>query len=104
MDVVILQIGDGQNWYTILNWGDGAADGNTNISIPLAVPPNPTDCAGEPDNCEIDASQLFNSTGVSIQLDGVVPPGTYPFIRIFSPAAPPDTDGGAEVDGIEVLP
>jgi hypothetical protein len=23
MDHVIVQIGDGSNWYTILNWGDG---------------------------------------------------------------------------------
>jgi uncharacterized repeat protein (TIGR01451 family) len=104
MDVVIIQVGDGQNWYTVLNWGDGAADTNANISIPLAVPPNPTDCVGEPDNCEIDASLLYNATGIAIQLDGVVPPGTYPYIRIFSPAAPPDTDGGVEVDGIEILP
>lgn len=107
MDAVIVQIGDGSNWYTILNWGDGVPDTNTNVSLPLLVS-NPTgDCAGEPDNCEIDASLLFNSTGIIINVDGVVPNGTYPYIRIFSPpSAPggPDTDGKIEVDAIQILP
>jgi len=105
MDAVILQVGDGKNWYTILNWGNGASDANTNIALPLLTsPPNPTTCAGEPDNCEIDASLLYNATGVAIDLDGVVPVGTYPYIRILSPGAPPDVDGGVEVDAIEILP
>ena len=107
MDAVILQVGDGSNWYTILNWGNGSPDTNTNISIPLSS--NPTgDCTGEPDNCEIDASLLYTSagysTGITINVDGVVPNGTYPYIRIFSPPNPPDTDGMVEVDAIEILP
>lgn len=108
MDVVILQVGDGSNWYTVLDWGDtllSGPDTNTNISVPLASPPNLTNCAGEPDNCEIDASLLIASmgfsTGIGIDLDGVVPPGTYPYIRIISPS---DSGDGVDVDAIEVLP
>ena len=105
MDAVILQIGNGSNWYTILNWGNGNPDTNTNISIPISSNPTGT-CAGEPDNCEINATLLYNSTGVAIDLDiPSIPPGTYPYIRIFSPSNPPDTGtDGVDVDAIQVLP
>jgi len=100
MDAVILQIGDGSNWYTILNWGNGFPDTNTDISVPLA---SPTDCTGEPDNCPIDVSLLTNSPGVTINL-GAVPAGTYPYIRILSPSAPTDSGDGVDVDAIVVFP
>ncbi|MFT3890458.1 MAG: DUF11 domain-containing protein [Anaerolineales bacterium] len=103
MDLVIIQIGDGRNWYTVYNWGDGSADANASLQVPLGAP-NPTTCAGEPDNCEIDASFLYNATGVAIQVDGVVPAGTYPYIRIISPGTPPDAGDGVEVDGIFIIP
>jgi hypothetical protein len=95
MDLVILQIGDGRNWYTIFNWGNGSPDANTDI--------NPGDCPSETDNCVITPPPT-NSPGVSIQLDGVVPNGTYPYVRIFSPSAPPDSGDGVDVDAITVLP
>jgi hypothetical protein len=41
------------------------------------------------------------STGIGIDLDGVVPPGTYPYIRIISPS---DSGDGVDVDAIEILP
>ena len=97
MDRVIIQVGDGNNWYTILNWGDGAANPNTNISAPPG-------CAGEPDNCVIDATQLTNLTGVTFDLDGLVPNGTYLYIRIISPAPPIDSGDGVEVDALYVVP
>jgi hypothetical protein len=99
MDAVILQIGDGSNWYTVLYWGDGSADTNTDLP---SSPPNPTDCSSEPDNCLIDPSLLSNSPGISIQLDGVVPNSTYSYIRIISP--PGDSGDGVDVDAIVVLP
>ncbi|HEU0294690.1 MAG TPA: hypothetical protein VFR47_18260 [Anaerolineales bacterium] len=96
MDAVILQIGDGRNWHTILNWGDGFPDGNTDI--------NPADCPSESDNCVITPPPT-NSPGISIQVDGVVPNGNYPYIRIISPPNPPDTSNdGIVVDAITVLP
>jgi Domain of unknown function DUF11 len=101
IDDVILQIGDGNNWYAVFNWGNGSPDLNSNIPVPLP-PPNPTTCAGEPDNCIIDTSFLYNSTGVTIDLDAAgVPPGSYSYIRIISPA---DSGDGVDVDAIGILP
>ncbi len=102
IDSVILQIGDGNNWYTVFNWGDGSPDSNTNIPVPLSSPPNPTTCAGEPDNCGIDTSFLYNSTGFTIDLDlAGIPSGSYSYIRIISPS---DSGDGVDVDAIGSLP
>ncbi|MEP7135814.1 MAG: hypothetical protein ABI904_12865 [Chloroflexota bacterium] len=101
MDQVLIEISDGSNWYTILNWGDGNPDTNTNISVPL-LPPNPTTCAGELDNCVIDASLLLGGTGIEIQLDGVVPNGTFSYIRFTAPLG--DSGDGMEIDAIGILP
>ncbi|MBN1303863.1 MAG: DUF11 domain-containing protein [Anaerolineales bacterium] len=102
MDEVVLEISDGYNWYTILNWGDGNADAYTNIAIPLAVPPNATTCSGEPDNCNIDATLLYNSNGVAIDLDYLVPPGTYYYVRVNAPSG--DSGDGCDVDALYVIP
>ncbi len=97
MDIVILQIGNGANWYTILIWGDGFSDANTDI--------NPADCPSEIDNCLITLP-LTNPPGISIDLDdfvppeGPMPPGTYPYIRIISL---PDSGDGVSVDAISVI-
>lgn len=105
MDLVALEIGDGNNWYTVFYWGDDVADTNSNLdSSVLGV--------SEIDNQDFSsppAGLLYNGTGITIELDGVVPPGTYPYFRIISPptAAYPsgvDTDGGCEVDAIVILP
>lgn len=106
MDLVALEIGDGNNWYTVFYWGDDVADTNSNMNIGVIG-------GTETDNRDFstlpDASVLYNGTGVTIELDGVVPPGTYPYFRILSPptASYPsglDTDGGCEVDAIVILP
>jgi hypothetical protein len=106
MDWIILQIGDGTNWYTILNWGNGVSDGNTNIAIPL-VGNSGGDCSGEPDNCDIDGSLLAvesgYNTGVTINVDGLgIPLGTYSYLRISVPVGG-DNDGVA-IDGIYIYP
>lgn len=96
MDHVILQLSDGYNWYTILNWGDNIADRNTNVDI--------TSIGGtEDDNRDIASAILYNATGVAIELDGVIPDGTYPYIRISAPIGDPGNDG-CDVDAIEILP
>lgn len=101
MDRVILQIGDGSNWYTVLNWGDGVSDYNTNIAIPL-VGNSGGDCSGEPDNCVIDGTLLSVEsgypTGITIDVDGLgIPAGAYPYLRILVTAGG-DNDGVA-IDG-----
>ena len=109
MDFIVVEIGDGTNWYTIFNWGNNIADTDSNMNINVfggqendnrnfTTPPSsnymyPFD-SGTPDN---------PATGVVFQLDNFVPNGTYPYFRITSPAGG-DVDGGCEVDAVAVLP
>jgi uncharacterized repeat protein (TIGR01451 family) len=108
LDWIIIEIGDGENWYTIFNWGDNAADANTNMNFTLLPPPiitPPTIPPEEPDQRDIPTTSLYNSTGIAIDLDSLVPAlpaGTYTYIRFTAPAG--DTDGHTEIDAIEVLP
>lgn len=108
MDWIILQVSDGTNWYTIFNWGDNVADTNSNLNISVLG-------GQEMDNRDFtnipqsDVLYPFNSgtlanpaTGIVIDLDGVVPGGSYPYLRILSPMG--DSDGGTEVDAVSVLP
>jgi hypothetical protein len=100
MDLIILQVGDGRNWYTVFNWGDGSPDDNTDIPYNS----NSVDCTGEPDNCPIDVSQLANAPGVTIQLNGILTVGnTYRYIRIKSPSAG-DSGDGLDVNKITAGP
>ncbi|MFZ5819219.1 MAG: hypothetical protein ACOYYJ_04890 [Chloroflexota bacterium] len=97
IDWVIIEVGDGNTWYTVFNWGDGFVDGNA-ITSAAGLP--------EDDHRDLCDWQLYNSTGIAIDLDGVVPPGTYPYVRFTAPPVPPpgDTDGHIEIDAIETLP
>lgn len=105
MDIVVLEIGDGSNWYTILYWGDDIADTNSNMDISVLG-------GAETDNSDFTsppAGLLYNGTGILIELDGVVPQGTYPYVRLISPPTAPylsgvDLDGGCEADAIVILP
>jgi len=115
LDWVIIEIGDGTNWYTVFYWGDTTADTNTNVrtDLPLPPPPDISDPIQEPDEREIPAPYLYLSpngyaTGVAIDLDGalplagIIPPGTYPYLRISSPAG--GVDNKLEIDAIVALP
>ncbi len=74
---------------------------NFNILAPPLIAPFPP--PEEPDQRDILTSDLYtNLTGVTIELDGVVPPGTYPYLRIYAPTG--DTDGQLEIDAIQALP
>ncbi len=33
LDWVTIEISDGRNWYTVFNWGNNIADGNTNMDF-----------------------------------------------------------------------
>lgn len=103
MDWVIIQIGNGTNWYTVLNWGDGISDANTNIAVPLAAGNSGGTCEGEPDNCLIDIALLPYGTGININVDiGSIPAGTYPYLKFIASVPGPGGDGGVNVDGIYV--
>lgn len=104
LDWVIIEISDGMNWYIIFNWGDNSADAHTNMnfnSLPDPVLPP------EPDERYISSDRFYPSptgvqTGIAIDLDGIVPNGTYRFIRFYAP--PGDADEQMEIDAIAVLP
>ena len=98
MDCVRLQLGDGRNWFTILNWGDNYNDHNASMNM------STIGATSEVDNHVVDASYMTDLTGVALQLDGVVPDGSYKYIRIISPPAPLDDGDGVEVDAIYVIP
>jgi hypothetical protein len=99
LDWVIVEISDGNNWYTIFNWGDNIADTNSNMNFNILsnpqVPP-------EPDQRDIPSAELYNSTGIAIDVDAIVPGGTYSYIRFTAPTG--DVDNKMEIDAIEILP
>jgi hypothetical protein len=99
LDWVIVEISDGTNWYTIFNWGNNVADTNTNMDFNILSNPQVPE---EPDQRDIPTAELYNSTGIAIDLDSIVPPGAYPYIRFIAP--PGDIDNHMEIDAIQVLP
>jgi hypothetical protein len=108
MDQVIIEIGDGSNWYIVLYWGDGFSDANTNIAIPLSGNSGGT-CDGEPDNCVIDGPLLAVAsgyiTGITIDVDLVspaIPNGTYNYLRIREPGL--GSSDSINIDGIYIWP
>jgi hypothetical protein len=102
LDWVIIEIGDGNAWYTIFNWGDNIDDLNTNVYSYIAANPQ---TPSEPDQRDIPSSALYNSsTGIAINVDiPGVPPGTYSFIRFRLPVMAGDVDGKMEIDAIEII-
>ena len=99
LDWVIVEIGDGTTWYTVFNWGNNIADTNSNMDF--NVLPNPQ-VPEETDQRDIPTSALHNGTGIAIDVDVLVPPGTYTYIRFTAPAG--DADNQMEIDAVEVLP
>ena len=99
LDWVIVEIGDGANWYTVFYWGDNIADTNSNMNF--NVLPNPQ-VPEEGDQRDVPTASLYNGTGIAINIDGIVPAGTYTYIRFTAP--PGDSDNQMEIDAIEVLP
>ena len=78
---------DGITWYEVFYWGDGVIDVNTNIGqAGYGGPPG-----GEPNDQPIPLTSppLYRSTpdgiasGIAIDLDAVVPPDTYGYVRLI---------------------
>ena len=106
LDWIQVEVGDGVNWYTVFNWGNEIADSNSNMNFITLLSPllSPTPPPNEPDERHIQSTDLalYPPTGISIDLDGIAPPGTYPLLRITAP--PNDTDGMLEIDAILTIP
>jgi hypothetical protein len=91
MDWVRIEISlDGSAWYTVFLWGDANPDTNSNLN---------TNVIGgvEGDNRLINTVDLYNQTGVTIDIDaipGIAAGSTYSWIRIsgIGGADGPDID------------
>ena len=102
LDWIVIEISDGNNWYTVFNWGDNIRDTNTNVDYTiLTVPVTPPD-PEEVDQRPVATGDLYNGSGIAIDIDSIVSPGTYIYIRFYAPTG--DADGGTEIDAIEILP
>lgn len=99
MDWVIIEVGPSANgpWTTVFNWGDDVPDMHSNIAAYSAD--------GELDNELIPTSALYGTTyktGIALDVDGLLPPGSYQWVRIYSPFG--GENDGSHVDAIQVLP
>ncbi|HLO33311.1 MAG TPA: hypothetical protein VK249_29455 [Anaerolineales bacterium] len=95
LDSVQVEISaDGSNWYQVFYWGDGSPDTNTNMDVQNLIGDL---CPTEIDNCNIPIARMYNSTGITIDIDSIVPSGNYPWMRITSPASPDPS----EIDAIQ---
>jgi hypothetical protein len=106
MDWVVVQVGPGPGgpWYTVLYWGDGTDDTNSNVDAGALG-------LSENDNEVISTTLLYGTapytTGIAIDVDNPVigpppPPGIYGYVRFYVP--PGGNNDVSEVDAIEVLP
>lgn len=102
LDWIIIEISDGNNWYRIFNWGDNIRDTNTNVDYAILTVPVTPPTPEEVDQRPVASGDLYNGSGIAINIDGIVPLGNYTFIRFYAP--PGDVDGGTEIDAIEILP
>ena len=107
MDWVRIEISsDGSTWYQVFLWQDiSAPDTNTNVDLSLVG--DVCQISGVPteiDNCTIPITRLYpqptGGTGITIDVDGIVPPGSYPWMRISGVGGM----DGPNIDAIEILP
>jgi uncharacterized repeat protein (TIGR01451 family) len=93
LDWVQLEISaDGSTWYTVFFWGNGVADTNTNVNIDIIS-------GAESDNRSFATTDLYNNSGITIDIDSITGISTgieYWWIRITAPEYPPGSgDYGA---------
>jgi len=106
LDCVIIEIGDGQNWYEVFNWCDNNSDTNTNVAHVLLPPDPPYPPPEEPDERAIPSTVLYGTlplkTGVAIDLDiAGIPAGSYPYLRITAPVD--NNDNQLEIDALVAI-
>ena len=94
MDWVRVEIStDKATWYTVFLWGDNVADTNTNVNINSIG-------GNEDDNRSFAPGSLYQSSGITIDIDGIVPSGNYWYIRITAPEIPPGSGNYGDSDGL----
>ncbi len=99
LDWVKIEISaDGSFWYEIFYWGNLNSDTNTNVALSLVG--DICQASGVPtetDNCSIPTSRLYNATGITVDIDTIVPSGNYPWVKISGVGG---TDG-PDIDAIQ---
>ena len=109
MDWVIVQVGQSSNgpWFTVFYWGDEIRDTNSNLgqsSFGLPETESKNIPALNPDMPLFQSPPPFNLiTGIAIDIDARAPPGTYNYVRFYSPYDP-ITNDPFQVDAIHPLP
>jgi uncharacterized repeat protein (TIGR01451 family) len=109
LDHIVIEIsttGLPGSWFPVFFWGDATADTNTNVDN-VNIPNIASACPTEVDNCSIDGGDLYNGTGITIDVDNSplspgLPPGTYSWIQFSEPGL--GSTDGTHVDAIEILP
>jgi len=109
LDQIVIEIsttGLPGTWFPVFFWGDTTADTNTNVDN-VNIPNIASACPTEADNCAIAGGDLYNGTGVTVDVDNSplspgLPPGTYPWIQFSEPGL--GSTDGTHVDAIEILP
>jgi len=105
MDWIIVQIGTSSSgpWFTVFYWGDGGPDANTSLGRSgLSVPEADNELVAMVNPQLLTAPMApFLITGIGIDVDAFVLPGTYQWLRVFTP------NGGAndtsQVDYVEII-
>jgi uncharacterized repeat protein (TIGR01451 family) len=107
LDQIIIEISsDGATWFPVFYWGDNSPDTNTNVDN-VNIPNIAAACPTEVDNCPIASGDLYNNTGIRIDVDNSplsapIPQGNYYWIRFTEPGL--GSTDGAHVDAIQILP
>jgi uncharacterized repeat protein (TIGR01451 family) len=106
LDQIVIEISsDGANWLPVFYWGNTTPDTNTNVDN-VNIPNIAAACPTETDNCPIASGDLYNNTGITIDVDNSplspVPQGNYYWIRFTEPGL--GSTDGTHVDAIEMLP
>jgi hypothetical protein len=111
LDQIIIEISsDGLpgSWRPVFFWGDTVADTNTNVDN-VNIPNLASACPTEMDNCPIASGDLYNNTGIRIDVDNSplspgLPQVNYYWIRFTEPNLPMSDGDDTHVDAIEILP
>lgn len=107
LDQIVIEISsNGTDWLPVFYWGNTTPDTNTNVDN-VNIPNIAAACPTELDNCPIASGDLYNNTGIRIDVDNSplsapIPQGNYYWIRFTEPGL--GSTDGTNVDAIEILP
>ena len=97
LDWALVEISaDHLGWNPVFFWGDNVADMNTNVAINVIG-------GLEDDNRPFAPANLYNISGITIDIDSLGLSGSYPYIRITAPQIGGSFGGndGLSIDSIQ---